>query len=182
MSTATETQVGTLTADDVKAIQKAEQVVLRHYQGATTLETSLNRYLAGDPCIYTKSEQRLFPEPGTLTRERGRIIPVRGAISSYEDDSASRCDPEVARGFWMTSSAQYHEVWRTIASLMKPGADVLVSFVGNAHSNDNTKAAGLHADVVRIGLTYKGAQRPLVFEIDTSIGRNDTGRMVKPRG
>ncbi len=182
MSTATETQVGILTADDVKAVQKADQVVLRHYSGATTMEVYLDRPLPDEPRIYTEAEQRLFPVTDNISRERARIIRVRGAVNSYEEAVPYRCDLAVARAFWMSSSAQFDDVWRTIASLMKPGTDVQVAFVGNAKSNGHTKANGLHADAVRIYLTPKGAQRPLVFLVDVFVGRDDTARMVKPRG
>ncbi len=181
MST-TETQIATLTAEDVKAVQKADQVVLRHYQGATTMEVYLDRRLVDEPRIYTESEQRLFPVTDDIARERARIITVRGAVNSYEEDAPYQCDITVASCFWMSSSAQYDDVWRTIASLMKPGTDVQVAFVGNAKSNGHTKTNGLHGDAVRIYLTPKGAQRPLVFLVDVSVGRDDSARMVKPRG
>lgn len=176
--TSTATEITALTAEDVKAIQKADQVVLRHYKGETTIEASLDRRLSDEPRIYTAVEQRLYPDPSQGSAERTRFIPVHGSLASYERDSLRRGD-EGDTGFWMTSSAQYNDVWRTIASLLRPGDDITVAFVGDAASNGYVKDAHLHADVVRLHVTRKGAQRPLVFEVDTSICADNTARMVR---
>lgn len=181
MST-TITEIAALTAEDVKAIQKAEQVVLRIYQGKSTLEASLDRGWADSPRIFTASEQRLYPEVDGPLGGRRRTIEVTGSISGYTaDTSRARFGPE-ASAFEMIHTAQYSETWRTIASLIRVGDQVRLCFNADGHSNEITRKAGLHVDTASIEITRQSAKRPLVFQVSTRVGYDNSARMVKAHG
>lgn len=179
-----DTATRTLSPTDAKAIKKADSIVLRYREGVATIEATLRNTLDQDR-IFTAAEQRTFPEtdPYSLNGDRSRIIEVEGAIWSYSDgshDRSSQVDPKKAQGFWMASSAKFNATWRTIAFLLRPGDEVTVSFVGNANSNELTREANLHAD--KVELHVKRGDNRLVFMVDVSVCRNNSARMVKPRG
>ena len=176
MST-TVTETLTLTADDVKAIRLAEQVVFRIREGKSTLEVSLDRGWGEEPRVFTAAEQRLFPMNDVLGG-RLRMIEVRGSISGYHapDETRTVFGPE-ARAFEMIHSAQYFDVWKTIASLLRTGDQVRLMFNADGHSNEITRKAGLHVDT--LSLEVMRGDRWMVFQVSSRTGWDNTARMIQ---
>lgn len=173
-----------LTAEDLKALKTADKIVFRHLKGVSTIEAGLDGGYAGDqPRIFTASEQRLFPSADSLRiTERQRVITVPGSVTWYEGDDRRYGQGEDAHAFAWVPSAQYNDIWKTIASLLKVGDELELAFNGDAYSNGHTKTAGLHADACRLHVerTVRGSRQRLVFEVDHSICADNTARMVKP--
>lgn len=167
-----------LTSEDVKAIQKADKIVLRHYEGVATIEAALDGGWGDTPRIYTAAEQRLYPAVGHLDNERARYITVTGSVSFYGEHASRRLD-EKGSGFQMFSSAQYSNVWSTVASLMRAGDVIGLAFEGDGYTNDIVRKSGLHADTLYVHINRAGLRKPLTILVSSTVGYDNSARMVK---
>ena len=181
MTVTTETTIGTLSAEDVKAIQKADGVVLRIYEGRATLEVDLDGGWSDSPRVFTAAEQRLFPQTDSPLGGRRRVIVVDSAISGYTTPDASLASyGPGASAFEMIHSAKYSDTWLTIAALIRVGDYVRLRFNADGHSNEITQKAGLHVDTASVEIVRPN-KRPLVFHVATRVGYDNSARMIQAR-
>ena len=166
-----------LTRDDVAALRKADEIIFRSRPGASHIEAVVENGFGDQPRVYTKVEQRLFPEfESAYNQERKRYLAVGTSYANYGESAPTTH----AVAFAMFCSAQFTDTWKTVASLLKVGDTLTLSWTADGNSNDYTKAVELHADTLRLVVT-RGQQR-LIFLLDTSICLNNSARMVKPLG
>ena len=178
MST-TVTETLTLTAEDVKAIRAADTVAFRIHEGRTTLEASLDRGWSEEPRIYTANQQRLFPMPDEALGGLLRVIDVAGSVRGYNDEGdRALYHFDTIKAFEMIHSAKYSEVWQSIASLLRAGDKVRLVFDADGHSNQITKAKGLHVDTLYLEIMRPSGQR-LVFQVSSRTGYDNTARMIR---
>ena len=172
----TTTTNAALTAQDIRALAKADSVVFRHWQGRTTIEAGLGDSLDGDR-VYTAVEQRTFPLAEGRLYSRVRTLEVDGVVSGY-DREETHSSLERASAFWMIHSARFSIAWTSIVSLLRTGDFLSLHFRGDANSNDYVKGAGLHAD--RLDLVIERGDKRLVFILAVSVCADNTARMVRP--
>lgn len=163
----------TLTAEDLKALRRADSVSFHHRQDETYLVASLRSL--SEPRVYTAAEQRLFPNTD-LGGDRTRRIDVSGRVQAY-DRSTVRRAVDGGSAFAMVHSGQYNDVWRTITSLLKAGDDLHLDFTGDKFANQYSRTAGLHLDVLSL-VVRRGPTR-LVFTLDVAACPDNTARMVQ---
>lgn len=171
--------VGVLTADDVKALRRAETVVFRLRNGRYTIEAGIGWMT--EARTYTAAEQRIFPDLSTGSSERERVIETFGAIQPYGSGTYTA---RYSTGFAMINSAQFTQTWITIASLLRAGDVLSLRFLADAHTNDNLRKAGLHGDVLRLDVTRDQGHlvidgTVLAFDVISSTSPDNTARMVR---
>lgn len=167
-----------LTADDISAMRIADTAVFRHYRGVATIEVTIQRRA---PRYFTALEQRLFDESRD-NDERRRVITVEGTIGGYEGDSQWRSH-ERSSAFTMIHSAQYDHPWVYWSRmLVRAGDHLLLRFLGDQHSNGNTKPHGIHVDALHVEIKRTGAKVPMVFPMDVSACYENSARMVRRYG
>lgn len=170
MSIDTATQ--TLTADDVKALRKAEKVVFRLLHGVATIEAGIGKMLC-DNRRYTDVERRLFPDRAYGSSDRERTVTVSGVATNWYADKPVH---EGLTGFEMLHTAQHNATWQTIAGLLRAGDALHLHFDGDAHTNENLRKAGMHGDVLRL-VVHRGETK-MTFMVTSSAGPDNSARMV----
>ena len=185
MST-TVVEIAPLTAEDVKALKKAEKIIFRYYQGNATIEASLDgsRFSGeSDTRIFTAAQQMIYPRTdGSMNADRVRIIHVEGGVSAYTVHSSLRRGGEGSQAFAWFPSAQYSDRWWTISSLLRVGDTLSLAFEADGYSNGITREAGVHADTLTLRIRRQGAQRDLVLLVDVSVCYDNSARMVRAQG
>ena len=160
----TDTIVSTLTIEDLRAIRNADAVCFR-----TTPERSAIE------CI--KKDRDEFGD-----KERRREIEIIGTVyNGWDEDGGRAHGVQMGYGFVHIGSAQFHETFRTVASLLKVGDSLQAQFRTDEATNGYCKDARLHADVLylRVERTVGGKPRRLFFHIDETVTPDNSSRMVK---
>lgn len=173
MTTTTDTATTVLTADDVKALRKAETVIFRLRQGRYTIEAGIGKALS-DNRPYTDVQRRLFPDRAYGSSDRDRTLTVSGYICSY----AGRPTSEDSNCFAMIFNANYAETWKTIAGLLRAGDELSLTFKGDAHTNEALRKVGMHGDVLVLNV-HRTDGSTMTFEVAHSTGPDNTARMVQ---
>ncbi|WP_432830858.1 hypothetical protein [Dactylosporangium sp. CA-092794] len=149
--------VGQLDPNDVLALRAADTITF-HTNAASVarIDAGLSSAAFAQPRIYTSRQQRLFPDGDRL--DRRRRIQVGGAIAGFDDVRRWReHDLPGAAALAVFDAAHLHEVWRSIAALLRPG-DVLRLHWRADDSSDALTDPALHRDELRLGVT-RGARR-----------------------
>lgn len=165
------------TLDDVIALSNANSVAFHHHAGNAWITACISR------STYSARDKTLFPEPGPAFGERGRVIACGSAIYGYTVDGHAACawshrDSPNAECSYMVRSARFHEPWKTVASLLRKGDRLTLSWT--ADNNTGVVRAGLHADDLKLVID-RGDWR-MTFIIAHSVTPDDSARMVRRTG
>lgn len=179
MDTATEVEVGTITADDIAALKIAETVSFHVYKGEVYIRAGIELSRIGEPRIFTAREQRLLPQTDSWSRERR--IDTQGGARGYDGDSSWHGD-ERTTAFEMVHSASYSREWQTIVSCLRPGDVLGIDFCGDGGSNGNTKPVGIHVDTLHLNVQRGTKHRALRFLVDYCACVDNSARAVKRFG
>ena len=79
----------------------------------------------------------------------------------------------------MVSSAQYSEVWRTLASILRKGDRLTLQWVAD-NNTDNIRKANLHSD--HLQLSVQRGETRLTFNLITSVCPENSARMILRNG
>jgi hypothetical protein len=172
--------VAALTADDLAALRRTDELSFHLYKGRYFIRLYLRSF--GEQRIYTASEQRLFPNTDTGLG-RTREIDVSGNTSGYvdhDDDGGQRWWGHDTTSAFYSLNGQYNDMWNTIKGLLKAEDELTLLFSGGAYNNGYTRPAGLHAD--RLSLAVKRGNRKMTFIVGVSVTADNTARMVKRHG
>ncbi len=163
---------GLLFVGDVQALRRADSVYFHAAGGVGFVDAILT---SDDPGIYTAKEQLLFPD--AVARDRRRRVEVDADIAGFDthrrwyDHQLPNTTASATIG-----GAQFHEVWRSIAALLRVGEVVRPRWhAGN--NTDHLNVFGLHRDELLIEV--RRGRRLWTFLLDVSVRPQDT-RMVTP--
>lgn len=82
-------------------------------------------------------------------------------------------------GSAVCSLRSYEDEWRTVASLLRVGDELMVTFVG-ANNSDTLRAANLFADELRLHvLRGNDSRKTMTFLLDYRVCPDNTARMVQ---
>ncbi len=178
MNSTTETTVGKLTANDLKALRKADSVHF-YYRGSQVT----NGAAESKACA---SKRIANPEPF----ERSSIDWEFDLPAEHRGKGIKR---DTLRASGGVSCAQFHEEWRTVADLLKVGDELTAVWYANCENNGYVDRAvigpasgsesnvgegmGLHADC--LFLLVKRGKKTMKFLIECRICPDNTARMLK---
>jgi hypothetical protein len=169
-------QAPTLGTQDISAMKMADSVVFRHLSGVATIELFIGSH-TGRVRVYTRSEQVLFPRLN-IYDQCTRLIEVEGKVTSYGDGTSWG---RKAHAVASIQTAQYDRDWATIVSLLKPRDRASLHFLGDGHTNDYLRKAGLHADTLHL-VVRRGRNTKMEFLLDERVTPDNSARMVKMGG
>jgi hypothetical protein len=154
MTTSTSTE---LTAVDIRALKKSRSVAFhaRWQDGELTESRIIGRDRDAADDDYTVAQLEV---PSTLS--------FGGAMI--------RQNPDV-RAFEHIGSAQFHEHWATIVSLLRAGDRLTLFWNANGGRNGITKRAGLAVDELSVRIVR--GNRQLHFHIDSHVSEYNSARM-----
>lgn len=164
---------GLLFISDVQALRHADAVAFAAADGIGLIDASLTAIAGDEPRIYTAKQQRLFPDP--VGQQRRRRIEVAADIAGF--DACRRWHDHQLPGATASATiggAQFHDVWRSVAALLRVGDVVRLRWhAGN--NTDQLTALGLHRDELLIEV--RRGKRLSTFLLDVSV-RPPSARMV----
>jgi hypothetical protein len=169
-----------LTAADIAALKRADDVSMHYYDGRGCLRAHLRGGYAEEPRVFTAAQQRTFPLAGGS--DRTRDIEADTDIAGYGDDdglhwSASVGDAKPA-AFHMIHDSDHSLTWQTIVKLLRPGDEITLRWrAGN--NNGYLREAGLHADDLHLRVRRGDTAREMEFLIARSVCQDNSARMVK---
>lgn len=151
-----------LTADDVKALRKADTVSFHTNEDGTFIRASFK------DDVVTKTNADLFPVRNNRARERQIVIDHESYDAFY--------------AFAMVHTAQYSRTFQSIARLLRKGDFIALRWGKDSNTNETLRKAGLHADQLDV-VIYRGkaGTDPLVFTVETSVCPDNTARMIRNR-
>jgi hypothetical protein len=101
-------------------------------------------------------------------------IQASGGIRSHgEGFEAKYC-------FHMIHSSKYSRSWQTIASLLRPGDTLSLSWSAGGGTTENHRAAGLHGDTLSL-VVYRKEKHKYTFKVAYSVCPNNSARMCRDR-
>lgn len=172
-----------LTMDDLAAMRAAEEVSLHLSKHGSFVRVYVRG--RGEPAIFTVRQQRLFADD-TMCLDR-RVREIRASANAYGYGSSwswtwsggwmggDRVDPPVC-----FHSLYVSEVWKTIASALRVGDTLRVSWVAD-NNNGYSNEVGLHVDQVKLVATSaKG--RVSAWNLGWSLCQDNSARMVRRNG
>lgn len=178
MTTTTDVELGTITRDDLEALRVADAVTFSYRpEVAGQIRVRLDSH---NGRIFTAREQRLFGDADEMGRRRA--IGVQTRMYGHGQDGTTAwnlSDSANTAAYVGFQSAQYYHVWRTIASLLRVGDMLTLSWVAD-NNNDNLRAAGLHRD--ELFLVVRRGDNTLHLHLQTSVCPNNTARMIRRHG
>jgi hypothetical protein len=172
-----------LTREDIAALRAADSYSFHHHRSADDGPHMMIAYLHSyGQRIYTAREQRLFPSPHANT-DRMRAIPVESAAQGYADGGettwfSGRDGEQTARAF--ATIGGHSSTMRTIMGLLRVDDRVVLQWRAD-NNTDNIRAVGFHADELRLNLIGPG-KRDLMFLVTTSVGPDNSARMIRRHG
>lgn len=166
-----------LSPQDIAALREADNVTFHVMKGCGFIRCHLDGY-RGEPRIFTKREQVLFPDVDL--RDRRREIGVDQSTHGYTDAGLStwQADKQTT-AFHMEHGSKYDRPWQTVVSLLRTGDVLRLDFVGS-NNNGYLKEAGLHLDSLTLSVTR--GKRRMEFLLATSVCPDNSARMVKRYG
>jgi hypothetical protein len=181
--TPTDTQVVTLTGDDLAAMKVCEDVSLHLHDGRSYLRVYTRAY--GDPPIFTAKQQRLFTVD-MYSGTRGREIATTADAVGYGAADGTggwrweSGNPDSPACFY---SAYQRDVWATIVRSLKVGDRLHVAWTAD-NNNGHSRAAGLHVDQVKLVAfperqPERGPQVRSTWHVGWSICEDNTARMIR---
>lgn len=180
-----------LTADDLTAARRADEVTLHLHKAASIVR--LYTRGRGEPVIYSAAQQRLFADDTNFRDRRARDLAVSASAYGHGDDGGTGSWRWDAHG-WSGGdqvdppscfySAYARDEWATIAASLRVGDTLHLEWVAD-NNNGYSRDAGLHVDQVR--LTAMPAKRtattqPRVWLIGWSVCQDNSARMVRRYG
>lgn len=179
-STETTPELGTLTADDVRALIMADAVSFHFYEGKHRISATIGT--TGDKTIFSATQQRLFDDTrNTGAGARARTIDVSGSVYGYgygDQPSWAHDNSPRAACFAMVTSARYSSPWTTTAYLLRAGDVAHLAWVADNHTN--VIEHGLHSD--ELHLRVRRGSRKLTFAVDWRVGPDNSARMIRRHG
>ena len=172
----------TLTTDEVSALRTGEAISFHHRQDGPFIRATLDTIAATR--TYTAREQRLFPETrDTGHADRARIIPVTSSIFGYNDEGVTgwtHHDHPDALCVAMINAATHHDLWPTIAALVRPGDRLHLHWIAN-NSTDLLRQAELVQDYLHLAVIRAG--RSMTFAVaDEVCDPHFPVRMIRRHG
>lgn len=170
---------GLLFISDVQALRRADAVRVHAAAGVGLIDASLTA-LAGEPRIYTATEQRLFPDTDGLARRRR--IAVAADIAGF--DNQRRWHDHHLPGATATTvfgCAQLHEVWRSVAAFLRVGDIVRLRWHASTNTGTDTDrltAGGLHRDELHIEV--RRGRRTWTFLLAVTVGPSNLRMVTAP--
>lgn len=168
-ATVTSVEQLTLSTDDVTALRTCESISFHRRQDRSFIRATLDTIV--DTRTYSAKEQRLFPETRDIGHaDRARVIPVTSSIYGYRDGGTEtswthRTYPQALCSA-LISAARYHDLWPTIATAIRPGDRLHLSWIAN-NTTETLRQAGLHQDYLH--LTAVRDQRQLTFHVADEV-------------
>lgn len=165
----TSVQALTLSADDVAALRACESVSFHLRKGNAWIQPMLDTVL--DTRTYSAREQQLFPDTrNTGAGDRARIITATSSILGYSEEGTgvgwTKHTHPGAACVAMISAARHHEVWPTLAGLIRPGDRLHLGWTAS-NDTDLLRQAGLHHDYLHL-VVLRG-ERKLTFALTDQI-------------
>jgi hypothetical protein len=149
---------------DLKALREADDVLFR-----VALEKG--RHFGEIVC-----KKRLEKKGPFDDEERTHVIAnVRFSFDVYQEDWKG--SDWVLTAF--ADSRRWSDHWRTATAALREGDEVEMAFSVDGGANRNVRDANLHFDMLYLRARREGAQRPLEWVVDWSIGPQNTARMVR---
>lgn len=183
--TPTATELDTLTRDDIHALKAADGVTFHHSQRHGTRVRLYLRTSAGEPRIWTATEQRLFPmmEDGRAA-DRYRDLAVESRMGGYRDGGETSWNGDThpqAEGYASNLACKFNHDWQTVVGLLRIGDRLVLQW--NADNNTETiREHGLHHDELRVEIRRTGRRRPMSFLIDSRVCADNSARMIRRNG
>jgi hypothetical protein len=171
-----------LTSEDLTALRMANEHSLHtnsHVKGSVL---RLYTQAHGDPAVFTKRQQVLFPETHTYNT-RVRTIVIDGSASGYGDGDGggwrwpSWPGAHVQEPFPACFFSGYqHDEWSTIVRTLRAGTVLKVIWTAD-NNTEIAREANLHLDTVRLVATT--GKRVNTFNVGWAAGRNNSARMIQ---
>lgn len=181
-STETAPELGTLAADDVRALATAESVCFHRYGGEHYIRPQVGSSIDGST-IFTAAQQRVFNDTkNTGSGERSRKIATGGSVYAYSYPGSpgwAEANAPHVTCFESISSAQFSPTWTTVAGLLRTGDVLHLEWVADNHSY-LAENHGLHSDELR--LIVKRGKRRLTFALAFRVGPDNSARMIRRHG
>lgn len=182
MSTETTTVLGTISANDVKALRTADTVSFHHYQDGGEIRASKWNRSRGpfDDCEKKYSIAVLSSFAGKFT-----------TTADDDDETGERVTADNSACFAMEHCASYSEEWQTVAHFLRAGDVLTLHWCADGIANGYFKGATvrqsaevgagmlLYADTLR--LKVKRGEKRFSFFLDVSICPNNSARMIRRR-
>jgi hypothetical protein len=168
----TETKTG-LDAIQLAALRKADTVCFFHrHVPDTTGETSY---------ICATKKNKPSPIDPFAPHETSVIIPVEYRLRDWTREQADKIpyNSEDWKAFEWIGSAQYHEEWRTIVSLLRVGDKLTLHWQRGAWTNEAMQNATPKFYGDSLSLIVDRGDKVLHFHIDTSVCEDNTARMIR---
>lgn len=168
------TATRTLTADDVKALRAADSVTFFYKPNADRAGEIVCRKTVRNADPFGERERRWTVTTGSEFRGK------HAGGAPIGPDTATCCES--------VTSAQYDEVWQTVAAMLKAGDELSLRWGADGFRNGYLESAvirpgehcageSLHVDSLEIVIRRNG--KTLVFLLDVSVCPNNTARMVR---
>jgi hypothetical protein len=184
-TTGTDAVLGVLSADDLAALRRAEDVTFYHHDGTAFIRLGLGMGM-GTPRVYTPRQQLLFPDTSSArpTADRVRDIPVASGVSGYDDGGrgdmwTSRDAPNVVCFASPYVAAQRNRLWVTITDSLRRGDQLTLLWLADANY-DLLRENGLHRDV--LSLLVRRGGKELEFHVQEQVNYDQPGRMIRRHG
>lgn len=158
----TMTPIPTLTADEIKALRRADSIVFRFEKDDYCRIDATIEYDPGD---------------GFGKRDLQRTIHIREAqTTNYVESDSPGVNREITHACWVFSAARFHPQLVTMFSLLRPGDQIRPHFVAGDH-NGHVAEAGLRSDTINV-LVHRRARKSekvLTFRLDTTTYPREYG-------
>lgn len=176
--------VEALTADDVHALRRADNLSFHVYEG----KASIRAYLGTEDWkILTAREQRVFKRDGSpLPGERMREIACQWGAHGYPEGDGMGIawrgeeSPDLS-AYASVVSGTYNALWPTTSSLIGAGDTLTLHWTADCNTG-TIREAGLHVDTLTITATSASGKRERTFHVDTSITPDNSARMIRRFG
>lgn len=168
-----QTEILALTRNDLTALRNATSVSF-HVNDSTgpVIKAWLRDDEKVDPRI-----RRVFPIGDSGLQEHCREIVVTGSVRQHGWDPASGT-PQPQVGFAMIHTAQHVPVWQTVASSLRAGDRVHLSFGADRFSNEYSRRALVHTDALTLLVQRRHVS--LEYLVQVSTCRDNSARMCRP--
>lgn len=174
----TGTEPYALTNEDVAALRLADSLAFYHYEGRDYIRAWLRGGYSGNPRIFTRREQQLFPDTHD-PQDRERRISCTGSVYGYtpdgEHDWTDQQHPDVSC-YEPGVGGRYLATWATLASLIKPGDRLALKWIADIHER-LTRDYRLHCDTLHLVITR--GKRVLTFLLSDRVSPDNSARMIR---
>jgi hypothetical protein len=152
-----------LTATHISALRRADTVCFDH---------------DSDRGSWIRCIKRLKPTAADPFQPEERTIAIKCASRVHAWTDMTHTTPIAIRAYVYLGSAQYDDEWKTIASLIRAGDTLMLSWHRGGLGSPFLRERGLVGDYLQL-LVFRKERPVYTFRIDNYVGADNSARMTK---